>query len=107
MSSYSPTSVSLTLAPEAAENRIYPVQRQRQVDWSSPVSNRILLEAGVNRYKAASNLLPLSGLNPAMIPATEQATGLRFRSLETHRLQPATHARTRGSRCRTSPARTP
>ena len=93
--SYSPTSVSQTLAPEAAENRIYPVQRQRQVDWSSPISNRILLEAGINRYKAASNLLPLSGLSPSMIPASEQSTGLRFRTLETHRLQPAlsTHKR--------------
>jgi hypothetical protein len=92
---YSPSSVSLTLAPEAAENRNYPVQRQRQVDWSSPLSHRFLLEAGFNRYKAASNLLPLSGLNPNMIPATEQSTGLRFRSLETHRLQPAltTHVR--------------
>ena len=93
--SYSPTSVSQTLAPEAAENRIYPVQRQRQVDWSSPFSNRILLEAGINRYKAASNLLPLSGLSTDMIPATEQVTGLKFRSLETHRLQPALTTHTR------------
>jgi hypothetical protein len=87
--------VSLTLAPEAAESRIYPVQRQRQVDWSSPVNNRLLLEAGFNRYKAASNLLPLDGLNANMIPATEQSTNLKFRSLETHRLQPAltTHVR--------------
>ncbi len=95
---YAPTSVSQTLAPEAAENRIYPVQRQRQVDWSSPVNNRILMEAGINRYKAASNLLPLSGLSTAMVPATEQSTGLRFRSLETHRLQPAHRPRTCASR---------
>ena len=87
---YAPTGVSLTLAPEAAESRIYPVQRQIQVDWSSPMSNRILLEAGINRYKAASNLLPLEGINPNMIPAMEQTTGLRFRQLETDRLQPAT-----------------
>jgi hypothetical protein len=92
---YSPIGVSLVVAPEAAERRIYPVQRQTQVDWSSPFSNRILLEAGFNRYKAASNLLPLSGLSSSMIPATEQSSGLRFRSLETHRLQPALtkHAR--------------
>ena len=95
--SYAPTSVSQILAPEAAENRIYPVQRQRQVDWSSPVNNRILLEAGINRYKAASNLLPLSGLSPDMVPATEQSTGLKFRSLETHRLQPALTTHTRFS----------
>lgn len=94
---YSPTSVSQTLAPEAAENRIYPVQRQRQADWSSPINNRILMEAGINRYKAASNLLPLSGLSTAMVPATEQSTSLRFRSLETHRLQPALTTHTRFS----------
>ncbi len=87
--SYSPTSVSLTVAPEAAENRIYPLQRQVQIDWSSPVTNHILLEAGFNRYRAASNLLPMSGLSPSIIPVTEQSTGLKFRSLETHRLQPA------------------
>ncbi len=86
---YSPSAVSLTTAPEAAERRIYPLQRQVQVDWSSPLTNRILLEAGFNRYRAASNLLPMSGLSPAMIPTTEQLTGLKFRSLETHRLQPA------------------
>jgi hypothetical protein len=92
---YPTANTSLTVAPEAAENRIYPLQRQTQVDWSSPLNNRILLEAGVNRYRAASNLLPMSGLSPDMIPATEQSTGLRFRSLETDRLQPArtTHAR--------------
>jgi hypothetical protein len=87
--SYAPTSVSLTVAPEAAENRLYPLQRQVQIDWTSPVTNRILLEAGFNRYRAASNLLPLRGLSPLMIPVTEQSTGLKFRSLETHRLQPA------------------
>ena len=93
--SFSPSGVSVTRTPESAENRIYPVQRQRQVDWSSPISNRILLEAGINRYKAASNLLPMSGLSPSMVPAQEQSTGLLFRSLQTHRLQPAisTHKR--------------
>jgi hypothetical protein len=92
---YSPTGVSQTRSPEAAENRIYPVQRQTQLDWSSPISSRVLLEAGINRYKAASNLLPMSGLSPLMVPAQEQSTGLLFRSLQTHRLQPAlsTHKR--------------
>ena len=92
---YAPTGVNLLLAAEAAENRIYPVQRQVQVDWGSPVSNRMLLEAGINRYKAASDLLPLSGLSPEMVPTTEQSTGLKFRSLETHRLQPAITTHTR------------
>jgi hypothetical protein len=86
---YAPSAVSLTTAPEAAERRLYPLQRQVQADWSSPITNRVLLEAGFNRYRAASNLLPMSGLSPEMVPTTEQSTGLKFRSLETNRLQPA------------------
>jgi len=46
---YSPSAVSLTNAPEAAQTRTYPLQRQTQIDWASPVNNRLLLEAGVNR----------------------------------------------------------
>ena len=86
--SYAPTSVSLTLAPEAAQNRVYPLQRQVQIDWTSPVSNRILLEGGVNRYRAASNLATLPGLSPQMIHTTEQSTGLVFRALDSNRLAP-------------------
>ena len=83
-----PTSVSQTLAPEAAQNRVYPLQRQIQIDWSSPINNRILLEGGVNRYRAASNLAFMEGLSPAMINTTEQSTGLVFRALDSNRLAP-------------------
>lgn len=86
--SYAPTSVSLTLAPEAAQNRVYPLQRQLQLDWSSPISNRVLLEGGINRYRAASNLAYMPGLSPLMISTTEQSTGLAFRALDSHRLAP-------------------
>jgi hypothetical protein len=48
---YTPSAVSLTTAPEAAQTRTYPLQRQTQIDWASPVNNRLLLEAGVNRYR--------------------------------------------------------
>ncbi len=85
---YAPTSVSFTLAPEAAQNRVYPLQRQIQIDWTSPINNRILLEGGVNRYRAASNLAAMTGLSPAMINTTEQSTGLVFRALDSNRLAP-------------------
>ena len=92
---YSPAGTSLTVAPEAAQTRDYPLQRQTQIDWASPVSNRLLLEAGVNRYRAASNLGHIAGLSPAMIPAVEQATGLAFRAIDATRLAPtySLHAR--------------
>src|SRR6267142_3584081 len=92
---YSPSAVSLTNAPEAAQTRTYPLQRQTQIDWASPVNNRLLLEAGVNRYRAASNLGHIDGLSPSMIPAMEQATGLAFRAIDATRLAPtySVHAR--------------
>jgi len=92
---YEPAGVILTVAPEAAQTRTYPVERQVQVDWSSPVNNRVLLEAGVNRYIAASNLGHIAGLSPAMIPAVEQSTGLAFRAIDATRLAPtySLHAR--------------
>jgi hypothetical protein len=92
---YTPSAVSLTTAPEAAQTRQYPLQRQTQIDWSSPVNNHLLLEAGVNRYRAASNLGHMDGLSPSMIPTVEQATGLAFRSIDATRLAPtfSLHAR--------------
>ena len=86
--SYAPNNVSQTLAPEAAQQRVYPLQRQTQIDWASPISNRILLEAGVNRYRAASNLAHLPGLSAQMVPAVEQSTGLAFRAIDGTRLAP-------------------
>ena len=92
---YTPSAVSLTTAPEAAQTRTYPLQRQTQIDWASPVNNRLLLEAGVNRYRAASNLGHMRGLSATMIPAVEQATGLAFRAIDATRLAPtySIHAR--------------
>src|SRR4029078_13012328 len=85
---YTPSAVSLTTAPEAAQTRQYPLQRQTQIDWAAPVNNHLLLEAGGNRYRAASNLGHIDGLSPSMIPAVEQATGLAFRAIDATRLAP-------------------
>jgi hypothetical protein len=40
-----PNQLSATVAPEAAVDRRFPVQRFVQMDWNSPLSNRVLLEA--------------------------------------------------------------
>ncbi len=85
---YSPNNVTQTLAAEAAQSRVYPLQRQTQLDWSSPINDRILLEAGVNRYRAASNVAALEGLSAAMVPAVEQSTGLAFRAIDSSRQSP-------------------
>jgi hypothetical protein len=39
------TTISATTAPEAGVDRRFPLQRFVTADWSSPVSNRLLLEA--------------------------------------------------------------
>ena len=46
------TGVSATTAPEAGADRRFPLQRFVTMDWSSPVSNRLLLEAsGIHRVE--------------------------------------------------------
>ena len=40
-----PNQISATTAPEASVDRRFPVQRFIQMDWNSPLSNRVLLEA--------------------------------------------------------------
>ena len=39
------TGINATVAPEAGNDRRFPVQRFVTVDWNSPVTNRVLLEA--------------------------------------------------------------
>jgi hypothetical protein len=42
---FCPNNVSATRTPEAATDRRFPLQRFVQVDWNSPVSSKLLLEA--------------------------------------------------------------
>jgi hypothetical protein len=87
---YQPTDASSTRTPESATYRNYPLQQQIQVDWNSPLTSRLLLEAGANRYRAASNLNTIPGLSPLMIPVTEQSTGLVYRAFTGDRAGPTT-----------------
>jgi len=41
-----PTGVTALVTPEAAQDRRFPLQRFVQADWSSPITSRLLLEAG-------------------------------------------------------------
>jgi len=42
---FCPNNVSATRSPEAATDRRFPLQRFVQVDWNSPISSKVLLEA--------------------------------------------------------------
>ena len=83
-----PTELSATVSPEAGTFRPQPVIRIANVDWTAPITTRLLLEAGYLRNRVQSNQLPVEGLNPAMISVVEQSTGIRYRAAEQYRRQP-------------------
>lgn len=67
--------ITATNAPEASLRRVFPAMRDRVLDWSSPVSNRVLIEAGLsNRYQPVTRRIS-EFTNPGMISVTDQALG--------------------------------
>jgi Carboxypeptidase regulatory-like domain len=87
--------VSATVAPEADIRERYPIQRRQVLDWTSPVTNRLLLEAGIANHFGRSVRLPALDSSPQMITVNEQSTGLRYRSADNFRNGPnhAIHVR--------------
>jgi hypothetical protein len=83
-----PTQITATVAPEAGSNRPQPVIRVAETEWTSPLTNRLLLEAGFLFNRLQSNELPVEGFNAGMISVVEQSSGLRYRSAELWRRQP-------------------
>ena len=77
--------VSATVAPEADIRERYPVQRRQVLDWTSPVTNRLLLEAGVANHFGHSIRLRALDSSPQMITVNEQSTGLRYRAADNFR----------------------
>jgi carboxypeptidase family protein len=80
--------VSATVAPEADIRERYPIQRRQVLDWTSPVTNRLLLEAGIANHFGRSVRLPALDTSPQMITVNEQSTGLRYRSADSFRNGP-------------------
>ena len=91
-----PTFISSTRAPEAAADRRFPRLRQEHLEWSSPVSNRLLLEAvGMHLYERWGNMhLRVKGGSlddpaqetalPQMISVLEQTTNMTYRTWTTY-----------------------
>jgi hypothetical protein len=84
-----PSNASATRAPEATEF-VYSDPRSRWIaDWASPITNRFLLQATVNRFwtlnaRPRQNLFFTPGPVP-LIQVQEQSTGLTYRGLSTGR----------------------
>ena len=86
-----PSQISATVAPEAARDRRFPRLRQEHAEWTSPVTNKLLLEAvGMHLFErwGDMHLRPATGsiteaqaaIQPQMISVTEQSNGLVYRA---------------------------
>ena len=68
------TTVSPLVSPDAGQDRRFPLQRFVTMDWSSPVSNRLLLEAsGIHRVERWGNMhlqAAKAGEPDAILPGT-------------------------------------
>ena len=73
------TTVAPTVAPEAGQDRRFPLQRFVTMDWSSPVSSKLLLEAsGIHRVERWGNMHLQEGkagapanLTPGIVSVTD------------------------------------
>ncbi|MGE0591773.1 MAG: carboxypeptidase regulatory-like domain-containing protein [Vicinamibacterales bacterium] len=85
-----PNGISATVAPEAARDFRFPRLRQEHVEWTSPMTNRLLFEAvGMHLYERWGFMHPQAprGSSPEfedvaaqMISVTEQSNGLAYRA---------------------------
>ena len=80
--------VSATVAPEADIRERFPIQRRQVLDWTSPMTNRLLLEAGVANHFGRSVRIGALDSGPAMITVNEQSSGLRYRAADNFRNGP-------------------
>jgi hypothetical protein len=78
--------ITATTAPEAAQDRRFPTQRVVLLDWTAPVTSKVLLEAsGIHRVERWGNMhIQTKGftLAPDMIGVNEQGgtiPGLNYR----------------------------
>ena len=72
-----PRNVTPTVSAEAAQINEFPYSRIGSVTWSSPRSNRVFLDAGA-QFHSERWTYPVR--NPALIPVTDQESGLTYRN---------------------------
>jgi hypothetical protein len=85
---FCPDNVSATRSPDAGTDRRFPLQRFVQVDWTSPVSSKILIEASaIHRVERWGGMHLQTGdggnvtsLDPRMVGVVDDATGLTYRA---------------------------
>ena len=75
-----PQNASLRSSQEAEDAREYPVRMINSFEWTTPLTNRVLLEVGGNYIRSVSDSFPFEGTRPEMIQVTDQGTGMVFRA---------------------------
>ena len=70
----------LPLSPEAAARQKFDPDTVSQVTWSSPVTSKLLLEAGAQYFNYHYNVFRSPGVAPTDIPITELSTGYQYGS---------------------------
>ena len=80
-----PQAVTATASPEAGTRGEQTPQRKLVVDYTAPLTTRLLFEAGMVRQYGVSDTHEVTGFNPAMISVVEQSTGLRYRAAAQYR----------------------
>jgi hypothetical protein len=67
-------------AYEASPYHYFPIERQVTGDLTSPLTNRLLVDAAVRHGLESAIRDPIPDLNPQMVPVLEQATGREYRA---------------------------
>jgi hypothetical protein len=76
--------ISATQAPEAARYWYFPVERSSAVDWTSPLTNKLLLEAVMFTRYERYIMERVPGLNPLMIHVQDQLNNLNYRARDVY-----------------------
>lgn len=71
---------STLVAAEAGPYHYFPVERQVTADFTSPLTNRLLIDGAVKSTYERAIRNPIPGLNAAMINVLEQSTGRQYRA---------------------------
>jgi hypothetical protein len=76
-------------AYEASPYHYFPVERQVTGDFTSPITNRLLIDGAVKHSVERAIRDRIPDLNPQMINVLEQSTGRQYRSRETYINRPS------------------
>jgi hypothetical protein len=70
-----------TTSAESTIHYVFPTSRMATVTWSSPLTNRLLLEARFANHGEVYDQPVPTDVYGSLIPVTEQSTGLQYRGI--------------------------